>query len=99
MATFDIARDSCSRLVMRQVRRFASSALAGRSACLRVAKEGPQPDRDGAQYWREDRCYDANVVLLLLGGELLKGALNEVGDNEQKSSANGSNRHPKRDSK
>ena len=64
-----------------------------------MAKEGPQPNGDGDQYCRKGTCYDANVVVLLLCGELLKGALHEVGDHEQKSSANGRNRDPKRESK
>jgi hypothetical protein len=63
-----------------------------------MAKKNPQPDPDGDQYCRKDTRYDSNVVLLLIGGELLKGTGHEVGEHDEQSGAHKSQRDPKGES-
>ena len=60
-----------------------------------MAKKGPEPDLDGDQDGRKDTRYDPNIVLLLLGGELLKGTVHEVGEHDEQSGAHNSQRDPK----
>jgi hypothetical protein len=63
-----------------------------------MAKKDPQPDLDGEQYRRKDTRYDSNVVLLLIGGELLEGTPHEVGEHEKQSGAHDGQREPQGES-